>query len=138
MHRLVVASILAIFVAGCGANLPVGGVVTLDDKPLAHAVVTFKPTGETPGLGGSGRTDAEGKFTIVPARDGPGLPAGPYKVMISRPLRKDGSPPDPNTPPIESDARETLPPRYTDLDATKLTAAVSGEKRSFTFSLTSR
>ena len=75
MHR-VILSILAALVVGCGSDPPVGGVVTLDDQPLAHAIVTFKPAGETPGLGGSGRTGADGTFTIVPARDGPGLPAG--------------------------------------------------------------
>lgn len=137
MHRVLVLMLIVVAL-GCGSDPPVGGVVTLDDRPLAHAIVTFKPAGATPGLGGSGRTDADGKFTIVPARDGPGLPAGEYKVTISRPLRKDGSPPDPNTPPIESDATETLPGRYTDIGATKLTAAVSREKRSFTFSLTSK
>lgn len=136
MHRFV-ALLFAAIAIGCGGELPVVGVVTQGEKPLPDAVVMFKPTGATPGLGGSGRTDGEGKFTITPARDGPALAPGEYKVVISRPLRKDGTPPDPNTPPIESDARETLPRHYTDLDATKLSATVSHESRSFTFALKS-
>jgi hypothetical protein len=57
-------------------------------------------------------------------------------VVVSRPLRKDGSPPDPNVPPIESDARETLPAIYSNRDASTLRAKVSPEAKVHDFALT--
>ena len=45
---------------------PVSGRVTLDDQPLANAVVLFEPiTGNTnPGMGSVGRTDSDGRFVL--------------------------------------------------------------------------
>jgi hypothetical protein len=56
-------------------------------------------------------------------------------VVIERRLRPDGSPADPNVPPADSDARETLPPTFSSLDATTLTATVSEEKKVHDFRL---
>ena len=121
------AGLLLAGAAGCGGSsdrVAVTGTVTLDGDPLPGAVVTFHPDGATAGQGGSGRTGPDGTYTLTSA-GGAGVPPGAYKVVISRPLRPDGSPPDPGRPPIESDARETLPAVYSSLDATTLTATVS-------------
>jgi hypothetical protein len=74
---------LALSVAGCGAakTVPVKGVVTFNDKPLANASVIFV-TQEKGGRDATGTTDANGAFqlsTFVP-KDGalPGL----YKVTV--------------------------------------------------------
>jgi len=116
--------------AGCSSatDITVTGTVTLDGRPLPDALVFFYPEGDTPGLGGSGRTGSDGKYTLQPAQGKKGISPGSYKVVISRPLRRDGSPADPNVPPIESDARETLPPKYSDRSASKLTAQISKDK----------
>jgi hypothetical protein len=112
--------------------------VTLDGRPLPGATVWFYPEGSTPGLGGSGRTGLEGKYTLTPARGGAGLPPGEYRVVVSRALRPDGSPPDPHVPPIESDARETLPAVYSNRETTTLRAGVSKEASRYDFALESR
>src|SRR5262249_21470090 len=124
--------------AGCGGSsggVAVTGTVTLDGKPLPGALVTFRPEGATGGLGGSGRTGPDGKYVIMPARGGKGILPGEYRVTVSRQRRPDGSAPDPGAPPIESDARETLPAKYSDPDATGLRATVSGDAKAHDFAL---
>jgi hypothetical protein len=122
---------------GCGGDrVVVTGTVTLDGNPLPDALVTFRPEGGTGELGGSGRTGPDGKYTLTAARGGQGILPGEYKVVINRPLRRDGSPPAPDEKPIESDARETLPPNYSDLGATTLTAKVAREAAVHDFALT--
>lgn len=115
----------------------VTGTVTLNDKPLANALVRFIPQGDTQGLGGTARTDANGKYTLDNPRGGKEINPGVYKVVISKSLRPDGSEPDPNKPPIESDARETLPANYSNEVSTTLTATVGADKKSHDFPLTS-
>lgn len=131
-------------VVGCGGGsgaegyVPVSGNIKVDDQTASNAEVTFIPQGNTPGNGGTGVTDSTGRYEISSPQGKKGLPPGKYKVTVSRRLNPDGSPPDPNTPPIESNARETLPPKYVDREKTELTANISeGDKRSFDFSLAS-
>jgi hypothetical protein len=124
---------------GCGASsdVAVTGTVTLDGQPLTNALVTFYPEGKTPGLGGNGRTGADGKYTLTPNRKGQGLAPGEYRVVISRRLNPDGSVADPNVPPIESKARETLPPIYSQRESSKLKANVSKDQTVYDFPLES-
>lgn len=123
---------------GSGGEQPVTGTVTLDDQPLAGAIVTFYPEGQTPGLGGSGRTGADGKYTLTPSRKGQPVAPGEYRVVIRRPLNPDGSPADPNVPPIESQARESLPPVYSEREHSILTAHVTKEQAVYDFPLKSQ
>jgi hypothetical protein len=132
---LTIGASALLFGCSSGADFTVTGTVTLDGEPLPHALVSFYPEGDTKGLGGTGRTGADGKYTLQPARRGKGIPAGTYQVVISRPLRPDGSPGDPNVPPIESDARETLPAKYSDRAASQLKTEVSKEKTVCDFEL---
>lgn len=122
---------------GCGSanDRAVTGTVTLDGQPLANALVTFYPEGKTPGLGGSGRTGADGKYTLTPSRKGQGLAPGEYRVVIRRPLNPDGSPADPNVPPIESQARETLPPTYSQRESSVLKVNVTRDQTVHDFPL---
>jgi hypothetical protein len=123
---------------GCGKSsnrVPVTGTVTLDGKALSNALVTFYPEGETGGLGGSGQTGPDGKYTLTPNQGGKGILPGEYRVTVSRRLRPDGSAPDPNVPPIESDARETLPATYHNRDATTLRARVAKDSAVHDFPL---
>ncbi len=138
LHPFLPAVVL-ITLSGCGSTtgLPVTGTVTLDDQPLPNALIFFYPEGRTAGLGGSGRTGPDGKYELIPAQGRKGIAPGDYKVVISRPLRRDGSPADPNVPPIESDARETLPAIYSDRELSKLSAKVSKEKAVHDFTLRS-
>jgi hypothetical protein len=133
-----VAGLLLVGMAGCGVSsdrVAVTGTVTLDGKAVPDAMVTFHPEGTTGGLGGSGKTGPDGKYTLTSAQGGKGVLPGGYKVVVNRLLRPDGSPPDPNTPPIESDGRETLPAIYSNRDSTTLTATVSKDANVHDFAL---
>lgn len=114
---------------GCGGsnqpNLkPVTGKVIWKGKALAGAGVQFIPNGSTGGGGGSGKTDANGQYTITYVRGQPGLLPGSYKVVVSKRVMPDGSEPPADVPPIESPAREVLPARYSDPHQTQLTRTV--------------
>ncbi len=123
--------------AGCSrssANIslpvvPVEGVVTLDGQPLPDADVTAIPVGATEGLGGSARTNAAGEFHLQHVRGEPGLPPGEYKFTVSLRKRPDGTVPPVNdpTPPIESDAVETLSAAYSSPESTTLLHAIPGD-----------
>jgi hypothetical protein len=129
---------LAAGLLGCGGpsgGVPVTGTVTLNDQPLADAVVTFYPEGDTAGLGGAGRTGPDGKYTLTAAQGGGGLPPGEYTVVISLLLRPDGTPLPPGVPPIESDAHETLPAAYSSRETGTLKRTVSKETKSYDFAL---
>jgi hypothetical protein len=86
---LLVSTVLA---AGCGKErepykaelVAVTGVVKLGDKPLDNATVTFTPTGKTKGFGASGKTDANGSYSLTTPMGNAGVLPGEYKVSISK------------------------------------------------------
>lgn len=130
-------------VVGCSQSdtagpklVAVNGTVTLDAKPLANAQVTFLPTGNTPGFGSTAKTDAEGKYKLKGQRGGEGAVAGTYKVVISKRVLPDGSIDD--KPPIESQAKEMLPVKYSMEPQSTLTATVPESGGTVDFSLKSR
>ena len=117
--------------SGCGGGsgelVATSGTVTLDGQPLANATVIFKPQANTKGNGGSGQTDSSGRYEAMTPQGKKGLYPGTYKVVISRRLHKDGSVPRPDEPPIESQARETLLPRYSDPNRTELSLTLAAD-----------
>jgi hypothetical protein len=119
--------------AGCGSAdpvlTPVSGTITVGEQPLAGAFVRFIPQGSTPGHGGAGRTDEQGKYEVIAHRskNRKGLVPGEYKVVVTRMLMPDGSPLPPDTPPIDSGARESVPEPYCKLQRTPLTLTVGNE-----------
>ena len=121
-------------------QVPVSGIVTLDGKPLAKATLTFIPVGETRGAGATGRTDKEGRYQLTYARGRMGTPAGQYRVAISKRLMPDGKevPDDDKTPPIESPASESLPPRYSNEQDSTLLATVPPDGGTLDFALKSK
>ena len=129
-------------VLGCSGSsgddglLPVGGTIKLDGVPTANVSVVFIPQGDTKGHGGSGTTDESGQYQIMTPQGKKGLLPGDYKVAVSRRLNPDGSPPNPNEKPIESKARETLPPKYSDKEKTELSAKLTSDySQTFDFDL---
>ena len=77
---------------GCGGGgehgvAKAGGTVTLDGKPVPDLVVTFTPQAPagtaTPGKSATGRTDAEGKFTLSTYQMQDGAIVGNHQVAVS-------------------------------------------------------
>ena len=115
--------------------------MTLDDKPLESAVVSFIPTGQTLGQGGIAHTDANGQFKLATQdMKRKGVPAGDYKVIISKPLNPDGTPfsASEEVGLMDSNARESLPPVYSDFERTTLVATVPPEGAKLDFKLNSK
>ncbi|MBM3983422.1 MAG: DUF4198 domain-containing protein [Planctomycetes bacterium] len=91
MRRSALAALALVLggVAGCGGGakiVPVSGVVKLNGKPYANAVVSFQPVGSkdnpNPGRGSTAVTDAEGKFTLRYDGTSDGALVGKHRVRI--------------------------------------------------------
>lgn len=117
------------------AKVPVGGVVTIQGKPVAKVTVTFLPQ---QGGSGVGETDENGKYSLQ-SYSTPGLLPGEYKVAISYLVSVDGEPQDMAAraswvqPPGMATATERVPTQFSDLGRTKLTASVSRENNTLDF-----
>ncbi|MBM3992859.1 MAG: carboxypeptidase regulatory-like domain-containing protein [Planctomycetes bacterium] len=140
MPRIIVGAGMLLVLLGCDSGPPlhtVSGTVILKGKAIEGAVVRFMPEGATEGFGGQGVTDATGKYEVIAGNmnQRKGLPAGKYKVVITCLRRPDGSAPDPNVPPIESDAKEHIPEPYSNRRDTPLTATIGSEPATVDFTL---
>jgi hypothetical protein len=93
VNRSIVRAVLILVglsFAGCHSGLRteyVEGIVTLDDKPVEGALVTFIPaSGETARIA-AGTTDARGRYTLTTAeggRPGRGTTEGDYNVTVAK------------------------------------------------------
>jgi hypothetical protein len=89
LRRLAPVLAAAVFAAaGCGGSniVPVSGTVTLNGKPYKNAIVSFQPLGskdnDNPGRGSSGRTDDQGRFTLIYDGKENGALVGKHRVRI--------------------------------------------------------
>lgn len=80
----------AVATVGCHSEVvPVSGRVTLNGKPLAGAVVTFQPRGNSKeprpaGTGSIGHTDEQGRFSLrMVEPNKPGAVVGDHTVTIA-------------------------------------------------------
>jgi len=89
------------------ALAPVQGNVTFEGKPLDGATVTFHPEAKD-GKKATGKTDAEGKYTLKTDGAGGAAP-GKYRVTIS----------------LKRGDKELLPPKYTDTRTSPLVVEVN-------------
>jgi hypothetical protein len=99
----------------------VAGTVTLDGKPLAEAIVVFKPV--QPGRASQATTDDAGHYEIVYLGDVAGAAVGTHTVRIITANEKNGG-------------KERLPGRYN--AETTLSADVKSGANTLDFELTSR
>jgi hypothetical protein len=133
--------VTAFVLAGCGGDsdslTPVTGTITVDGSAGDGAAVAFIPQGKTAGNGGTALADKSGKYEILTPQGKKGLPPGEYKVTVSVRRNPDGTPADPNVPPMESKASEVLLPKFSDRERTELNATVSNEAKSFDFNVQS-
>ena len=83
--HLIIGSAFGLLLAGCGESGPqiaeVTGLVTLDNSPLAGALVSFEPTG--PGRTSVGNTDESGRYRLQFTPDRYGALPGEHNVRIS-------------------------------------------------------
>jgi hypothetical protein len=108
--------------------VPASGVVTLDGKPLAKAVVSFMPkNGPLP----TGETDENGHFEMIFGH--PGVPVGEYIVAVSYFVSAEGEPQGVaarsslSPPPGMRTAKERLPRVYSALGESTLRAKIPPE-----------
>jgi hypothetical protein len=149
--RLILAAALGGI--GCGSGspalklpnpVPASGTITIDDKPLAKALVYFAPDGaQVKGPGSSAITDESGKFelaTVISDESKPGAIPGNYRVSVSSLIGPDGKliVPDGKTPPANLAAREALPRRFSDVMNSELKATVADTGGTFDFKVSSR
>lgn len=135
-QRYLNTTVFVVFVmaaSGCGGSThvpelgEVSGIVTLDEKPLANATVTFAPAKGRPSIG---MTDTDGRFTLSFLGGHPGAILGTHKVLISTEQyveKEDGT---------TDYVKESIPRRYN--QKSELTADVRDSPNEFTFELSSR
>lgn len=89
-----IAFLLVLLLSGCGRTaegmVPVSGRVLVDGQPVKGLRVAFFPVGRAdrqfPGPASYGVTDAEGRYTLISAKDKDrGAVAGPCQVRIESP-----------------------------------------------------
>lgn len=135
--------LLLVLAIGCGDDgrpplVPVSGVVTLDNEPIAGAAVMFMPLAG--GRPAQGVTDAAGKFRLTTFDDNDGALVGNHQVTITKvevtgmTATADGlsGVVDP------SQIKETwiIPQKYAQPDSSGLSATVANGMDEVTFSLT--
>ena len=106
-------------VAGCSKEpyslASVSGKVTLNGRPLPNATVTFQPIGslkQDPGPGSTGRTDADGRYTLLTVAVGSrrrGAVVGWHHVSITT---QSGAKPQASSDDRQRPPPEILPDRY--------------------------
>lgn len=135
-------SILVAVSSGCGGGVPdyakdlvdVTGKVTVDDRPIEGAVITFvAQTG--PSRSSSAVTDAEGNYVMETLPAGPGVLPGSYTVVISKLEMPDGSSVPPDVPPMDVGATEKLPDQFSSFASPSLSAEVGSRGGVFPFEL---
>lgn len=135
---------------GCNPSIKtesVEGIVTLDEKPLEGALVTFSVVEESTGLPAFGRTDANGVFKMTAAqgsRTTSGALIGSYRVAVikeaperdatAEELKKQ----DETGIPLNIRIVSIVPKKYNDVNTSGLTADVKPGKNNLKFELSSK
>ncbi len=131
----------ALVAAGCSRGAPaehIDGLVSLDGKPLADIRVTFQPqgSGQEGGIGSSGVTDANGRFTLRRVDDGrDGAVQGMHSVTLSDKLAESAAE-DADAGPALKAPKSRIPAQYA--NARFPFQVKAGEKNEPKFELKSR
>ena len=144
MKRWVSGAVICLAICGCGRSaavpkiqtLPVKGTVTLDGKPLSGANVLFMTF--DPPAAFVGTTKDDGMYELQGPEARAASLKGACRVTVSRMLKPDGSPLAPGELPAIVHAIEQLPPKYSQLATTELTATVDPAGGTFDFPLASK
>ena len=128
---LALSLLVAALATGCGGNpktFQVGGTVTYRGKPVEGASVVFFPTGARPA---AGKTDAQGRFTLLSYKPGDGAVLGEHVVCITKTI------PDPKADPKLLKSIFVLPECYNTPLKSPLRAKIAADgPNEFKFELT--
>jgi len=116
-------------IAGCGSGtglegVPAKGKVELDGAAVSGVSVRFVPQEGVRGRGGVGITDSAGTFDAQSVQGSTGILPGTYRVLLEQLVMADGSPIPPDVAPIDVNARNLLPPVYSDPDNSPVVVTV--------------
>lgn len=147
-------TVFLVCLPGCGEKLPDGMprlhktslVVTLDGRPEEGVMISlYNEDGSLPQWSLSGRTDSQGVAMLKAYGRYDGVPAGRYRVVCSKSIRK-GEPEFPGAMTEEElqayeqrinslPVMELVPEIYSSVKTTPLELTVSGKKGRFSFDL---
>lgn len=121
-------SIVAMLLMGCGASaeplIPVEGIITYQDRPLATGSISLLPDaarGNKTLHQPTGIIDSAGNYRLFTTSE-PGAPAGPYKVIIhATESTHDPKLAHPGMP------RSLIPTKYSDPKTTPLSIEVRSD-----------
>ena len=119
MRLRLVMGCLLVGALGCNSQpyklAPVSGKVTLNGKPLANAYVHFAPIAskdnDSPGPTSHGKTDADGKYTLIVDPEHSGAVVGKSRVFISLHKGGGGGDDQPDAGGAKG-VKEVIPSRY--------------------------
>ncbi|MCA8982466.1 MAG: hypothetical protein KDA76_01790 [Planctomycetaceae bacterium] len=138
-------SLLLVGILGCAGDpgeqrqlIQVSGIVSLDGSPVEGVTVWFVPRTGTPGNGGTGTTDATGKYTLQEANGQTGVMPGQYDVMFSKFAMPDGTPVAADVQPESVNAKQFMPRKYLKAETSGISADVSAASSSLDFALKSK
>jgi hypothetical protein len=153
---ILAVGLVALTVGCSGKNVSfatVSGVVTHNGTPVDGARVIFHSTAEVDGKQGNSYgslTDSSGKYLIAATDSSPGIPAGVYKVTVTKYEGKvptGSEAPDPGQldaqlsdlgPTAKGGPVNLLPKEYASPGSTKLSATLDvGKNENVNFALTS-
>jgi hypothetical protein len=126
-------AVLCCLVAGCMGGtkvpiVPVGGHVTMNDKPVAHALILFENA--STGFAATASIAEDGSYQLR-SQYGTGIPPGKYLVSVSPPSTRDEM--DRKIAPSPTIAK--IPERYHLSQTSKLSAEVEKGKSTYDFKL---
>ena len=110
----------------------------MDGAPAPLVIVRFHPVVPESLTGGSGATDATGKFAIGESGKNTGFPTGEYKVTFSQTL-VNGKPTLAGSGGKQAEKapseKETVADDYRDPQTTPVTASIGSGTNNFTFGI---
>jgi hypothetical protein len=129
MGGLIVGNVGCSGGSGAPETYPVTGVVTQGGKPVEGAVLAFVPAdaeGTVKPIGGQAQSGADGTFNVQATFDAgrtmlDGLPAGDYKVTVTKMEMPAGEPSMARPP------KNVLPAQYAMPESTPVSAKVTPE-----------
>lgn len=109
-RNLCLSAGLFLMMVGCGTKeVPIEGLVTLNDKPLAGVQILFDQPESSEGNSFSGRTDETGHYALKSISDELNTPvAGTYRVSLTTAV------PDRDATETDPVPKERIPKKYRD------------------------